>query len=132
MEDVGALGMIEPCDRGNRPCGAEQPVAAAPPGDRAQREALLADLLAVLPHPGRDHHRETILARRPGDRQAMRAEIPVLGHQKKQLWPPCGSGGRKWQRRGSRPGREGGGPPGWGGPVWGAPPLLCIWREVAR
>ena len=123
MKDVGALGAIEPGDCANRPHGAEEPVAAPPPGDRAQREALLADQLAVLAHPGRDHHLETGVARRAGDRQAMRAEIPVLGHQEEQLWPPRGSGGRKRHRWDGGPGRIGVGHWGRVGLAWGPPPL---------
>src|SRR5207253_9622162 len=97
---------------------AERPVAAPPPGDRAQRKAFVADLLAVPPHPGRDHDFETSVARRPGDRQAVRAEIPVLGHQEEDLWPACAGRGRERRRRQ-------GGTEWLGIGQWIGPALLC-------
>ena len=65
---------------------AEDPVAQPLPGKRAQGEPLGGDPLAVRPHPGGDDHVEPGVARRPRHRQAVRAEIPVLGDEKEQLW----------------------------------------------
>src|SRR5580704_2833100 len=86
IEDVGLLGAIEADDLAQCAEMARQPVAAPLPGEGEQRKSLRADPFAVVAYPGRDRDRETGVARRPRDRQAMRAEIPILGHEKEQLW----------------------------------------------
>ncbi len=82
VDDVGPLGPVEPGDRGDRPGGGERAVAAAAPGERAQGETLAADLRAMGANPGGDDDIEPGVARRPRHRQAVRAEIPILGRQK--------------------------------------------------
>jgi hypothetical protein len=86
VHDVGPLDAIEAGDRADGPGGAEEPVAAPPPGERAQRKALGANLFAVRPYAGCHDHCEPRRARCPGEGQAMRAEIPVLGYQEEELW----------------------------------------------
>jgi len=71
VDNVGPLAAIEPGDRKYRPDGAEEPIAAPPPGDRAQDETLVTDLLAMRAHPGRHDHLEASLARGSGDRQTV-------------------------------------------------------------
>ena len=71
VDDVRPLAAIEPGDSGYRPRGAEEPVAAPPPGDRAQGETLVADLFAMRAHPGRDDYLEAGLARSAGDRETV-------------------------------------------------------------
>ena len=39
-------------------------------------------------HPGRDDDLEAGAAGGAGHRQTVRAEIPILGDEKEQLWPP--------------------------------------------
>ena len=86
MDDVGSVEAIKARDGADGSGSAKKPVAAPPPRERAQRETFGADLLAVRPHPGRHDHREARVSRGPGEGQAMRAKIPVLGHQKEELW----------------------------------------------
>ena len=64
----------------------ENPIAQPLPRKRAQGEPFHGDPLAMRPHPGGDDHVESGVARRPRHRQAVRAEIPVLGDEKEQLW----------------------------------------------
>jgi hypothetical protein len=88
MHKVGLLGAIELGDFGDCPRGANQPVPAPSPSNRAQAETFVADLIAMRAHACRDHDIET---GRPGGarrRQSVRAEIPILGDEEEKLWPP--------------------------------------------
>ena len=58
MDEVGPLGAIEPGDLGNRPPGAEEPVAAPPPADRTQAKTFVADAIAMRAHTGCDDNIE--------------------------------------------------------------------------
>jgi hypothetical protein len=71
VNDVGPLGTVQSSDPGNRLRGTEEPIAATSPGERTQGEALIEDLLAVVSHPGCDDDLEAVIARGPGDREAM-------------------------------------------------------------
>ena len=88
MHKIGPLGAVEPSNLGNRPPGTEEVIAASTPGDWAQGEAFCANLPAMRLHSGRDDDLEAGIAGGPGDRQAMRAEIPILSDQKEELWAP--------------------------------------------
>src|SRR5262249_59463152 len=85
VDEVGRLGAVEADDLPQRAQMADEPVAAPPPGERAQRKPLAADLLAMCALPRRDDDLEPGIAGRPRDRQAVRAEIPILGDEKEQL-----------------------------------------------
>ena len=101
VNKIGALGAIEPSDLGNRAPGADQSVAAASPAERVQPESFLADRLCMRAHPGRHDDRKAGLARGPGDRQAVRAKVPILGNEEEQLEAPrCAApAGRQWRGR---------------------------------
>ena len=90
IEDVGSLAAIEPHDFPQCAQPAEDAVAAPLPAERVKRKPLAANLLAMLAHPCRDRHGKPRIARRPRHRQAVRAEIPILGHEKEQLWRGSG------------------------------------------
>ena len=81
MDDIRPLAAVERGDLNKRPAGADDPVAAPAPRQRAQPEPFGADLLAVIPHPRRDDDVEPGIARRTRDWQAVRPEIPILGDE---------------------------------------------------
>ena len=85
MDDVGALGAIEPDDRNE---GRKLAPGIGKPSWEIQRnegEPSPLDLIPVILHAGRHHHLQARVPRRPRDRQAVGAEIPVLGHQVEDL-----------------------------------------------
>src|SRR5579863_229821 len=86
IEEVGFFGPVEPDDLPQRTQMTQNTAAAPAPAERMQREALRLDRLAVFAHPRRNRHSEAGIARRPRHRQAVRAEIPILGDEKEQLW----------------------------------------------
>ena len=88
VQNIGAFDPVKPGDRSNRPGRAGESVAAPPPRQRAKRKAFVGDRPAMRAHPCRDHDLEPVVARRPRDRQPVRAEIPILGDEKQQLRPP--------------------------------------------
>ena len=94
MHKVGLLGAIEPGDFGDCPSGANQPVPAPPPPDRAEAETFVTDLVAMRAHAGRDHDIEAGCPGGARRRQSVRAEVPILGDEKEELWPPRRGGGR--------------------------------------
>ena len=87
MDEVGLLCAIEPGNFGDRVPGADKPVAAPAPSDRAQTEPLFANPITVRTHPGRYCNLKTSRARGAGHRQAMGAKIPVLGDEEEELRP---------------------------------------------
>src|ERR1700730_17126097 len=89
VDNVGPLGSIKLRNFIDRPSRTDQPIATPSPGDRAQDEAFLADLFAMCAHSSRDDDLEAGISSGPRYRQTMRAEIPILGDQKEELWPPC-------------------------------------------
>jgi hypothetical protein len=94
MDKVGLLGAVEPGDFGDCPGCAKNPVPPPPPTDRAQRETFVADPIAVCAHAGRDHDIE---AGRPGGarrRETVGTEVPILGYEEEELWPPLRGGCR--------------------------------------
>src|SRR5215472_3728928 len=87
MKNIGALGSIEAGNRRNRSHGADEPVTPPAPSERANRETFLRDLRAMSAHPSGNDDIEAVVTRRPRHRKPVRAEIPILGHQKQQLGP---------------------------------------------
>ena len=99
MDKVGLLGAIEPGDFGNCSPGANEPVPAPPPAERAQGETFVADPIAMRAHAGRDHDIEAGCPGGSRRRQTVRAEVPILCHEKEELWPPRRAGRRgPWRR----------------------------------
>ena len=92
MDEVGLLGAVEPRNFGNCPSGANEPVPAPAPADRAQRETLVTDSIAMRAHAGCDYDIKAGGAGGARHRQTMRAEVPILCRQKEELWPPARSG----------------------------------------
>jgi len=90
VDKIRLLCSIEPSNFGYGTGGANQPIAASAPRDRADGKALFSNSIAMSANAGCDDDLESGAARGAGDRQPMRTEIPVLGNQKEQLWPPQG------------------------------------------
>src|SRR5438270_3688358 len=99
MDNIGPFGAIEPRNFGNGPPRANQPVAAPPPADRTQRETFVADPIAMRAHARRDHDIEAGCPGGARRRPTVRAEVPILGDEKNQLWPPRRAGRREASRQ---------------------------------
>lgn len=99
MDEVGPLGAIELRDFGNCPPGPNEPIAAAPPTEWAQREAFVTDAIAMRAHACRDDDIETGIAGSARRRQTVRAKIPILRYEEEELWPPRRAGRRRPSRQ---------------------------------
>jgi len=88
VDNIRLFCAIEPCDFGYGSAGANHSVTASAPRDGAHSKAFFSDPLAMGANPGCDDDFESGRARCAGDRQPMGTEIPVLGNQEEQLWPP--------------------------------------------
>jgi hypothetical protein len=81
MHQVRPEPLIEPADFAENANEIVRPGTAAPPVQRMQLETVAFDRRAAVHHIGRDVDVVTGAQRGAGHRQAMRQEVPVLGHQ---------------------------------------------------
>src|SRR5262245_61416830 len=102
VNDVRPLAAVKRGDCGYRSPGPKHPVAAAAPWQRMQPEPLGADRLTVISHACCDDDLEPGIAGSAGHRQPVRAEVPILGDQEDELWPPPDSVVRSGRIRGCR------------------------------
>ena len=99
VNKIGSFGAIKLGDFGYRTVGAKEPVTASTPSDRMDGNAFLPDPVTMCAYPGSDDDFEPDCVRGTSDRQPMRTEIPIFGHQKEQLRPSPGVRCRRWRRQ---------------------------------
>ena len=86
MHEVGLQPVVEAPHVADQPQAVDGIGAAAPPGQRMQRDSQVFNGRAIGPHTGGDMHFIAGLLSSQRHRQPVRAEIPVLGDQIEQ--PP--------------------------------------------
>jgi hypothetical protein len=96
MREIGREAAVERPHLAHDPKEITRIETAAPPGDGMQVKAFRRDRGSVAIDSGRHMDLEAGLARRPCHRQAMRDEIPVLGHEIDDARLAFACGGRRW------------------------------------